>query len=52
MYSTVIAFLESIIGVYVRDSIPDWEWIISACFLLLIVWGVIIIVRSVISKHV
>lgn len=49
---TVISFLESIIGPYSSGTIADWEWILSACFLLLIVWGVIIIVRSVLSKHV
>lgn len=50
--TTVISFLESVIGQYVHGTIADWEWIMSAAFLLLIVWGIIIIVRSVISRHV
>ena len=47
---TVIAFLQSIIGTYLHGDIPDWEWIMSAAFLLLIVWGIIIIIRSVVSR--
>lgn len=47
---TVISFLESIIGTYVHGSIVDMEWVCSAAFLLLITWGIIIIVRSVISR--
>ena len=50
--TTVLAFLYSVIGVYDTTlSTPDWAWIMSACFLLLVVYGIILIVRSVISKH-
>lgn len=51
MSSTIMSMLESIIGTYNHSiNIADWEWILSACFLLLVVWGCIIIVRSVISR--
>lgn len=48
--TTVIAFLTSIIGPYQYGNIADWAWIMSAAFLLLVTWGIIIIVRSVISR--
>lgn len=48
--TTVIAFLTQIIGPYTYGDVADWAWIMSAAFLLLIVWGIIIIVRSVISR--
>ena len=50
--SALKSFLESIIGQYDTTlSHPDWEWVCCCAFLLLIVWGIIIIVRSVISRH-
>lgn len=49
--TTVLAFLYSIIGTYQYEAnCPDWPWIMSALLLIVIVWGVIIIVRSVISR--
>ena len=49
--TTVLAFLTSIIGVYNTNlNTADWAWIMSAAFLLLVVWGIIIIVRSVVSR--
>lgn len=51
--TTVLAFLTSIIGVYDTTlPIADWAWIMSAAFLLLITWGCIVIVRSLIYRHV
>ncbi len=47
--TTVIAFLTSIIGPYTYGDSADWAWILSACFLLLVTWGIIICVRSLIS---
>lgn len=49
--TTVIAFLTSIIGPYqYGETTADWAWIMSAALLLLVVWGVIIIIRSVVSR--
>lgn len=48
--NTVLSFLTSLIGTYTYGTTPDWAWIMSAAFLLLITWGVIIIIRSVISR--
>lgn len=48
--TTVLAFLTQLIGPYTYGSIADWAWIMSAAFLLLVTWGVIIIIRSVISR--
>lgn len=48
--TTVIAFLTAVIGPYSYGDTADWAWIMSAAFLLLIVWGIIIIIRSVISR--
>ena len=49
--TTVIAFLSTIIGTYDYTlPIADWCWILSCAFLMLVTWGIIIIVRSVISR--
>lgn len=48
--TTVIAFLSSIIGPYTYGSQADWAWIMSCAFLMLITWGIIICIRSVISR--
>lgn len=49
--TTVIAFLSSIIGPYqYGETTADWAWIMSCAFLMLITWGIIIIVRSVVSR--
>lgn len=47
---TVVSFLESIIGIYVHGDIADWEWICAAAFLMLVTWGIIIVIRSVVSR--
>lgn len=47
----VLDILTYMIGTYDTTlSTPDWAWIMSAAFLLIITWGIIIIVRSVISR--
>ena len=48
--TNVLTFLTGIIGPYTYGTVADWAWIMSAAFLLLVVWGIIIIVRSVISR--
>lgn len=48
--TTVLAFLTQIIGTYQYGSTADWAWIMSAAFLLVVVWGCIILLRSVISR--
>lgn len=48
--TTVVELLTSIIGPYMYGDSWDWCWIMSAAFLLLITWGIIIIIRSVISR--
>lgn len=47
---TVVSFLDSIIGTYVHGETADWEWIMAAAFLMLVTWGIIIIIRSVVSR--
>lgn len=50
--SNVLSFLFTVIGSYDYTlPIADWAWIASAAFLLLITWGIIIIIRSVISRN-
>lgn len=48
--TTVLDLLFSVIGSYHYGDGWDWPWIMSAAFLLLITWGIIIILRSVISR--
>lgn len=48
--TTVIAFLTTIIGPYTYGSQADWAWIMSCAFLMLVTWGIIIIIRSVVSR--
>lgn len=48
---TILYLLENFIGEYNYDlPIADWAWIMSAALLLLVVWGIIVIARSVISR--